>query len=81
MHHLRSTTADPIPRAASGKPTGGRLPTDPLAYTLSAATAACGLSRSTLYRHAATGRLRLVKVGGRTLVDAASLRALVGAAT
>ena len=47
-------------------------------YTLNAATAACGLSRSTLYRHAEAGRLRLLKVGGRTLVDAASLRALIG---
>ena len=53
---------------------------DPLAYTLSAASAACGLSRATLYRHAKAGRLRLLKVGGRTLVDAASLRALVGVA-
>jgi excisionase family DNA binding protein len=51
----------------------------PLSYTLNAAAAASGLSRSTLYRHAAAGRLRLVKVGGRTLVDAASLRALIGA--
>ncbi|MDI3309537.1 MAG: helix-turn-helix domain-containing protein [Acetobacteraceae bacterium] len=44
---------------------------------MSDASAACGLSRSTLYRHAAAGRLRLVRVGGRTLVDAASLRALL----
>jgi excisionase family DNA binding protein len=51
----------------------------PLTYTLNNAAAACGLSRSTLYRHAAAGRLQLMKVGGRTLVNAASLRALVGA--
>jgi excisionase family DNA binding protein len=38
-----------------------------------------GLSRSTLYRHAAGGRLRLVKVGGRTLVSATSLRAMLEA--
>lgn len=49
-----------------------------LSYTLSSATTVCGLSRSTLYRHAVAGRLRLLKVGGRTLVDAASLRALLG---
>ena len=68
---LRSTEPSPsrsAPRSA------------PLTYTLNGAAAASGLSRSTLYRHAAAGRLRLVKVGGRTLVDAASLRALVGAA-
>ncbi len=52
----------------------------PLTHTLNAAARLTGLSRSTLYRHAAAGTLRLVKVGGRTLVDAGSLRALVGAA-
>lgn len=51
----------------------------PLSYTLNGAAAASGLSRSTLYRHAEAGRLRLVRVGGRTLVDATSLRALVRA--
>jgi excisionase family DNA binding protein len=51
-----------------------------LTHTLNDAARITGLSRATLYRHAATGRLRLVKVGGRTLVCAASLRALVGAA-
>jgi excisionase family DNA binding protein len=51
----------------------------PLSYTLDDAAAVSGLSRSTLYRHGAAGRLRLVKVGGRTLVCAASLRALLKA--
>ncbi len=50
-----------------------------LTHTLNDAARITGLSRSTLYRHASGGRLRLVKVGGRTLVCAASLRALVGA--
>ena len=54
--------------------------TAPLTHTLNDAAHITGLSRSTLYRHAAAGSLRLVRVGGRTLVDAASLRALVGAA-
>ena len=54
--------------------------TAPLTHTLNAAAQLTGLSRSTLYRHAAAGTLRLVKVGGRTLVDADSLRALVGIA-
>ncbi len=48
-----------------------------LTHTLNDAAHITGQSRSTLYRHAAAGRLRLVKVGGRTLVDAGSLRALV----
>ena len=53
----------------------------PLTYTFRDAYAASGLSRSTLYHHAAAGTLRLVKVGGRTLVCAASLRAMLGAGT
>lgn len=69
----RSADADPEPR----KP--ARPSPEPLTYTLAAAAAVSGLSRSTLYRHAAAGRLRLVRVGGRTLVDAASLRVLIGA--
>lgn len=56
-----------------------RSPANPLAYRLTDASAVTGLSTSTLYRHARTGRLQLVRVGGRTLVDAASLRAVVGA--
>jgi excisionase family DNA binding protein len=50
----------------------------PITYNLNDAARITGLSRSTLYRHAAAGRLRLLKCGGRTLVDAASLRALLG---
>lgn len=65
-----------VTEVASGMPTQHVLA--PLAYTLADATALCGLSRSTLCRHAAAGRLRLVKVGGRTLVDADSLRNLIG---
>lgn len=36
-----------------------------------------GLSRSTLYRLAAEGRIRMVKAGARTLVDCASVRAFL----
>jgi len=36
-----------------------------------------GLSRSALYRLAAEGRIRMVKLGARTLVDAASVRAFL----
>jgi excisionase family DNA binding protein len=52
----------------------------PITHTLNDAALITGLSRSTLYRHEKAGRLRMVRVGGRTLVDAASLRALVGVA-
>jgi excisionase family DNA binding protein len=36
-----------------------------------------GISRSTLYRLAADGRIRFVKLGRSTLVDAASVRAFL----
>lgn len=41
------------------------------------APAVFGLSRSGLYRLAADGRIRMVKMGARTLVDAASVRAFL----
>ena len=49
----------------------------PLAMPLARAAAWSGLSRSTIYRMAAQGRVRLVKAGRSTLVDADSLRAVV----
>lgn len=45
--------------------------------TLQQASAATGLSISTLRRHAVAGRLELVRVGGRTLVRATSLARLI----
>lgn len=41
------------------------------------APAVFGLSRSGFYRLAAEGRIRMVKIGARTLVDAASVRAFL----
>ena len=43
------------------------------------APAVFGLSRSCFYRLAGEGRIRLVKIGTRTLVDAASVRAFLAA--
>ncbi len=68
-------TSEPATRSAPPHLPGSGA----LTHTLNDAARITGLSRSTLYRHASGGRLRLVKVGGRTLVCAASLRALVGA--
>jgi hypothetical protein len=53
---------------------------DALAFTLNDASRVSGLSRSTLRRRAAEGALRLFRCGGRTLVDGASLRRLLGVA-
>lgn len=41
------------------------------------APAAFGLSRSALYRAAGEGKIRFVKLGRSTLVDAASVRAFL----
>lgn len=50
-----------------------------LSYTLTDAAALSGLHPATLRRRAKEGALRLFRVGGRTLVDGASLRRLLGA--
>ena len=49
----------------------------PAMVPLPRAPAVFGLSRSGLYRLAAEGRVRMVKIGARTLVDAASVRAFL----
>lgn len=41
------------------------------------APAIFGISRSGLYRLAADGTIRMVKIGSRTLVDASSVRAFL----
>ena len=52
-------------------------PIVPEMVPLPRAPAVFGLSRSHLYRLAAEGRVRMVKAGARTLVDAASVRAFL----
>jgi hypothetical protein len=53
-------------------------PPNALAYGLNDAARLSGLSCATLRRRAAEGRLKLVRVGGRTLVPADSLKRLLG---
>jgi hypothetical protein len=48
-----------------------------LAYRIPDACRAIGLGRTSIYRLATDGKLRLIKIAGRSLVDAASLRDLV----
>ena len=48
-----------------------------LAYRVDEVPLMGGPRRTTLYELAASGHLKLVKVGGRTLVDGDSLRALL----
>ena len=63
-------------------------PTDPepqtlprLVYTIREACQVSTLSRATIYNHINAGRLRVVRVGGRTLIPAESLHLLLAGET
>ena len=49
----------------------------PLAYSIKDACSASSLGRTTLYSHIAAGRLKAIRVGGRTVIPADSLQALL----
>lgn len=49
-----------------------------IAYSIREACQASSLGRTTIYSHISAGRLRVVRVGGRTLIPVDALRALVG---
>lgn len=51
--------------------------TPKLAYSINEAIAASSLGRTTIYAHIASGKLRVTRVGGRTLIPAESLHALI----
>lgn len=48
-----------------------------LGYSIREAVAATSLGRTTIYNHIAAGRLRAVRVGGRTIIPAEALHALI----
>jgi excisionase family DNA binding protein len=50
----------------------------PLAVSLREAAELVGLSKATLRRLAAAGRLRLIRVGGKNIVPLADIHRLVG---
>jgi excisionase family DNA binding protein len=52
---------------------------EPVTVSIKAACAAIGIGNSKLYMLIKDGDLKTVKVGSRTLVTTASIRALVGA--
>ena len=52
-----------------------------LAYSIKEACQVTSLARSTLYNHISSGRLQIVRVGGRTLVPAKALEALITGST
>jgi excisionase family DNA binding protein len=53
------------------------MPTPKIAYSIREAVQATSLARSTIYNHIAAGRLRAVRVGGRTIIPADALMALI----
>lgn len=52
-------------------------PVEPLAYRVNDASSALGIGRTKLYELAATGKIRMIKVAGRTIIPADSLRDLI----
>jgi excisionase family DNA binding protein len=48
-----------------------------ISYTIKEATAACGISRTTLYGLIKAGELVTVKIGARTLIRRADLESLI----
>lgn len=48
-----------------------------IGYSIREASAATSLSKSSLYNYLASGRLRAVRVGGRTIIPADALLALI----
>ncbi len=53
----------------------------PLAYSIKDACAVSSLGRTTVYAHIAAGRLKAIRVGGRTLIPAGSLQDLLSGET
>ena len=51
---------------------------EPLAYSINEACRVSSLGRTRLYQLIGEGRLEVRKIGKRTLIPAASLRALIG---
>lgn len=48
-----------------------------LGYSIREACQASSLGKTTLYSHIAAGRLRVTRIGGRTIVPAENLHALI----
>jgi len=64
---------------ALSKKTGAAASLAPMAYRITDACTLLSISRSHLYDLAAEGKVRLVKLGNRSLVPASEISRLVGA--
>jgi hypothetical protein len=83
MKHLISNTPEPIRGAGLNalhpmRPTATAAPAE--AGTIADTRARFGIPRSTLYRLAAAGHVRMVKLGRTTLVDFVSVRSFLASA-
>ena len=58
-----------------GKPLKPHVPK--LAYSIAEAIEATSLKKTSIYAHIAAGRLRAVRIAGRTIIPAESLHALI----
>lgn len=48
-----------------------------IAYSIKEACEATSLGRTTLYKYIAEGRLKAIRIGGRTVIPAGGLQALI----
>src|SRR3546814_20717085 len=67
------------PRGPNGTNIMQPIKHDPpkIGYSIREACQASSLGRTTLYNHISAGRLRAVRVGGRTLISAEALHSLI----
>jgi excisionase family DNA binding protein len=68
-----------FPRGPTGTTEMQHKNSDPpkIAYSIKEACKASSLGRTTVYSHIASGRLRAVRIGGRTVIPAEALHALI----
>lgn len=75
---LRPLSQEVQQKREAGPPNTERSPLElpkKMAYSIKEITALCAVSRSLIYREISEGRLRIVKLGKRSLVLAADLEA------
>lgn len=66
-----------LPAAAKDRPMTYGTPPEPLAYSIADAIRVTSIKRTRLYQLIKEGRLESRKIGNRTIIPAASLRALI----
>lgn len=78
MRRIRETARGPVTvtKAAAVDPNWASIPH----HQMTPASRIAGVSEGSLYRAAEEGRLKLVRLAGRTLVDTESLKAFIASA-